>query len=264
MRDFFDQICEVLAETGRKHPGQLAKNPDIRDFFTVQTNDASGRMQPDAAIRQSAAPSTPPAEKPEKLPASPGQEFSGGDLDSLRQCLQNCRACQLSRERTRVVFGEGDPHARLMFVGEAPGFEEDQQGRPFVGKAGQLLNKMITAMQFSREEVYITNIVKCRPKNNRDPMPDEVRMCIGNLSKQIELIQPEVIVALGAVAAKVLLQTDSGISKLRGKWCSYENIPVMPTFHPAFLLRQEEAKKEAWKDLQAVMARFGKFHRKGQ
>jgi DNA polymerase len=148
-----------------------------------------------------------------------------------------------------------------MFIGEGPGYDEDMQGRPFVGKAGQLLDKMIAAMQFTRAEVYIANIVKCRPDGNRNPMPDEIAKCIPFLHKQIEIIRPEAIVCLGATAAKALLNTDNGISRLRGKWCSYQNIPVMPTFHPAFLLRQESAKREAWQDLKLVMARFGKLPR---
>ena len=161
-----------------------------------------------------------------------------------------------------MVFGKGNPHARLMFIGEGPGFEEDQSGIPFVGKAGQLLDKMIAAMQFSSDEVYIANVVKCRPPGNRTPMPEEIEKCVPFLKQQIDIIRPEVIVALGAVTARTLLNTATGISRLRGKWCSYENIPVMPTFHPAFLLRQESAKKEAWQDLQLVMARFGKVHKR--
>lgn len=266
MTDFFDQICEVLAENGRKHPGQLQQNPETETFFTDLPDDKNVRQEVAAIMEQAMVPEyqfrTPPEEP--LLPVSPSGGKPAGDLESLRRSLQNCRACPLAANRTNVVFGEGNPQARLMFVGEAPGAEEDQQGRPFVGKAGQLLDRMITAMQFTREEVYIANIVKCRPQGNRNPVPEEVDKCVGHLFRQIELIRPEVIVALGAVAAKVLLQTDSGISKLRGKWCSYENIPVMPTFHPAFLLRQEEAKKEAWADLQLVMARFGKYHRRGR
>ena len=173
-----------------------------------------------------------------------------------------CRNCPLAATRNNVVFGEGNPDARLMFIGEGPGFDEDRLGRPFVGKAGQLLDKMISAMQFTREEVYIANIVKCRPPDNRVPTPEEAACCIGYLHRQIELIRPEVIVLLGATAVKFLLNTTSGISKMRGRWLSYENIPVMPTFHPAFLLRQESAKREAWQDLQQVMARFGKYHKR--
>ena len=144
-----------------------------------------------------------------------------------------------------------------MFIGEGPGADEDRQGRPFVGAAGQLLDKMILAMQFRREEVYIANIVKCRPPRNRAPMPEEANACIGYLEHQIRMIRPEVIVLLGATAAHFLLQREEGIMRLRGRWLEYDGIPVMPTFHPAFLLRQESAKREAWEDLKQVMRRLG-------
>ena len=174
----------------------------------------------------------------------------------------NCRNCHLAASRQNVVFGEGNENARLMFIGEGPGADEDATGRPFVGAAGQLLDKMIAAMQFSPDEVYIANVVKCRPPNNRVPMPEEVDKCLPFLKEQINVVRPEVIVTLGAVATKALLNTSNGISRLRGKWCSFENIPLLPTFHPAYLLRQESAKKEAWQDLQLVMARFGKVYRR--
>jgi DNA polymerase len=256
MADFFDQICEVLAENARKYPGRTVNDDAVKEFF-------SEIEKPSAPPVPSAAAVETVEEKPELPPsaAAPEAVYAGGDLEKLAAAMQNCRRCHLADKRTHVVFGEGDPQAKLMFVGEAPGMDEDISGRPFVGKAGQLLDKMINAMQFSREEVYIANVVKCRPVGNRSPAPDEISKCIGCLHRQIELIRPEVIVVLGAVAAKALLATEDGISRMRGKWCSFENIPVMPTFHPAFLLRQESAKKEAWQDLQQVMARFGKFHR---
>ena len=167
-------------------------------------------------------------------------------------------ACPLAAGRTHVVFGEGNPHAELMFIGEGPGADEDLQGRPFVGRAGQLLDRMIAAMHFTREEVYIANVVKCRPPGNRVPTPDEAAMCIGYLERQIRFIRPKVIVLLGATAVSFLLQRKEGITRLRGNWQEYRGIRVMPTFHPAFLLRQESAKREAWHDLQMVMAEFGK------
>ncbi len=230
MTDFFDQICKVLAETEAKRPGSVSASPEVSQFF-------------------SEAVKSPAVKSPDSLA-------------KLQESLQGCCRCNLHCQRKNIVFGEGDPQARLMFIGEAPGFDEDRMGRPFVGKAGQLLDKMITAMQFSREEVYIANIVKCRPPDNRAPAPEEAECCMPVLKQQIGFIRPEVIVLLGAVAVKYLLNTTSGISKMRGRWTSYENIPVMPTFHPAFLLRQESAKRDAWADLQQVMARFGKFHRR--
>ena len=273
MAEFFEQICEVLAKTGKKHPGQLAHSEDIQNFFNELSKPAhQAQTAADSPVTQAAAAaSRPPArnipQPPVQLPVpapSAAADAPGNchDLTSLAAALGNCRRCPLASNRHNIVFGEGNPDARLMFVGEAPGYDEDMQGRPFVGKAGQLLDKMINAMQFTRQEVYIANIVKCRPHDNRTPMPDEIDCCIGFLHRQIELIRPEVIVALGATAAKALLKTTNGITNLRGRWCSYENIPVMPTFHPAFLLRQESAKREAWQDLQLVMARFGKVHRR--
>ena len=179
-----------------------------------------------------------------------------GDWAGLRSMALSCRNCPLAGSRQNVVFGEGNERARLMFIGEGPGADEDASGRPFVGAAGQLLDKMIAAMHLAREDVYIANIVKCRPPGNRMPGEDEAAACIGYLKKQIELIQPEVIVLLGGTALHFLLQID-GITKYRGRWQSYNNIAVMPTFHPAFLLRKAEAKREAWHDLKLVMAKLG-------
>ena len=246
MADFFDQICKVIAETDAKRPGSLARGAVADAFFSA------------------AVPAVPAAEKTVKKSAAPAVPAPGNrlSLESLCREVAGCTRCALHLSRHNPVFGEGNPGAGLMFIGEGPGFEEDRTGRPFVGKAGQLLDKMISAMQFSREEVYIANIVKCRPPDNRAPAPEEAEYCLPFLKAQINIIRPEVIVLLGSVAVKYLLNVTTGISRMRGRWTSFENIPVMPTFHPAFLLRQESAKKEAWQDLQQVMARFGKFHKK--
>ena len=170
-----------------------------------------------------------------------------------------CTACVLHQGRTNVVFGCGNREASLMFVGEAPGQDEDLQGFPFVGRAGQLLNRIIAAMGLKREEVYICNIVKCRPPENRTPLPDEVAACSPYLFEQIELVAPKAIVALGAPAAKTLLNTNQGIMSIRGHWFSFRGIPVMPTYHPAFVLRRytEEVRRAVWDDMQQVMARLG-------
>jgi DNA polymerase len=261
MAEFFDQICKIFAQNAEKHPGHLTADESVREFF--QTVKKTETVTP--SIQNVPVPPTPPAAQktPQAAskPAAPAEKISASSLENIQQALINCQRCPLCSHRHNIVFGEGNPHARLMFIGEGPGYDEDMQGRPFVGKAGQLLDKMIAAMQFTRAEVYIANIVKCRPDGNRNPMPDEIAKCIPFLHKQIEIIRPEAIVCLGATAAKALLNTDNGISRLRGKWCSYQNIPVMPTFHPAFLLRQESAKREAWQDLKLVMARFGKLPR---
>jgi DNA polymerase len=179
-------------------------------------------------------------------------------LTALREEIGDCRRCKLCEKRTNVVFGVGNPHAKLMFVGEGPGADEDAQGEPFVGRAGQKLNEMIQAIGLTRQDVYIANVVKCRPPGNRDPEPDEVATCSPFLFRQIEIIQPQVIVALGSPATKTLLETKAGITSLRGRWASFRGIPVMPTFHPAFLLRQYtvENRLAVFADLKAARARI--------
>lgn len=210
-------------------------------------------------------------EQPGKCPEadSPAwQQFNqniargANEIERIAHEVNSCQRCPLGAKRLNPVPGEGNTQAKLMFIGEGPGADEDASGRPFVGRAGQLLDKMINAMQFKREEVFITNIVKCRPPGNRTPAPEEAAACSEFLMRQIEAIKPEVIVLLGASAAKYLLDTMQGITSLRGRWQNFKGIPVMPTYHPAYLLRQESAKKEAWSDLQQVMAKFGKYHRK--
>ncbi len=180
-------------------------------------------------------------------------------LDAVREELGDCQRCKLCSTRTHIVFGSGNPKAKLMFIGEGPGADEDLQGLPFVGKAGELLTKMISAMKLSREEVYIANIVKCRPPNNRPPQEDEIAACQAFLLKQIEAIAPQVICALGSFAAQTLLKTQTRISDLRGKFHDLNGsvttpaIKVMPTFHPAYLLRNPAEKKKVWEDLQKIM-----------
>jgi DNA polymerase len=174
-------------------------------------------------------------------------------LDDLRELIGDCKRCRLNEGRTNLVFGVGNPNADLVFVGEGPGRDEDRKGEPFVGRAGQLLNRIIEAMGYNRSDVYIANIVKCRPPQNRNPAPDEAETCIPFLIGQIEIIQPKVIVCLGSVAVQFLLQTDQKISRLRGNLHEWNGIPVMPTYHPAFLLRNPNMKKPVWEDMQKVM-----------
>lgn len=177
-------------------------------------------------------------------------------LENLRNEIGDCQRCKLCRHRTNIVFGSGSENASLVFVGEGPGAEEDKQGLPFVGRAGQLLTKMIIAMGFSRESVYICNVVKCRPPENRDPEADEIASCEPFLQKQLGIIKPKVIVGLGRYACQTLLKTTTPMAKLRGQWQEYDGIQFMPTFHPAYLLRNPPAKKEVWEDLQKVMAKL--------
>ena len=179
-------------------------------------------------------------------------------LVAIRADIGDCMRCPLAYAgRHKIVFGDGDAHARLMFVGEGPGADEDMQGLPFVGKAGQLLNNMIAAMGLKREEVYIANIVKCRPPGNRVPEPVEASTCAQFLVRQIDVVQPQVVVALGATAATYLLGVKRSLSSLRGRWHSCRGAKVTVTYHPAFLLRDPRMKGEAWKDLQMVMAEIG-------
>jgi DNA polymerase len=180
-------------------------------------------------------------------------------LAVLAERVRGCTACGLHEQRTQTVFARGTGKSRLCFVGEGPGADEDAQGEPFVGKAGQLLDRMIVAMGFSRDDVYVCNIVKCRPPNNRKPEPDEMTACRGYLEEQLALVRPEVIVALGATAVQGLLGTTGGITRLRGNWRLYKGeIAVMPTFHPAYLLRNPRAKRDVWDDLKEVLRHMGR------
>jgi len=177
-------------------------------------------------------------------------------LTDIRSDLGDCTRCGLSNSRQHIVFGEGAKNARLVFVGEGPGGDEDRCGRPFVGAAGQLLTRIIGAMQLTREAVYICNVVKCHPPGNRDPEPGEIRTCLPFLKRQLAVIQPRVICALGRVAAQTLLDTQAPISRLRGRFHDFVGIAVMPTFHPAYLLRNPEKKREVWEDVQQIMKRL--------
>jgi len=180
------------------------------------------------------------------------------ELVRIAKVISGCKKCPLHKTRTNTVPGQGNgKRPEIMFIGEAPGADEDEQGLAFVGRAGQLLTKMIEAMGFSRDEVFIANIATCRPPDNRPPTPEEMETCIPFLKQQIAVIQPKVIVALGATAVQGLIN-QTGISKLRGNWVEYEGIALMPTFHPAYLLRNPPAKKEVWADLQAVLKRLGR------
>ncbi len=186
------------------------------------------------------------------------QETREDRLKQLRDELGDCRRCKLNTTRKNIVFGEGSAEARLVFVGEAPGADEDMQGRPFVGKAGQLLTKIINAINLKRADVYIANIIKCRPPQNRNPGDDEVRACIPFLKKQLKVIKPDIICTLGRIAAKALLETDRGITELRGTFYQFGDIKVMPTFHPSYLLRNPDKKRETWIDMQKVQKEYFK------
>jgi DNA polymerase len=178
-------------------------------------------------------------------------------LETIRADMGDCTRCGLCRSRTHIVFGSGNPDARLMFVGEGPGYDEDQRGEPFVGAAGKLLTRIIEAIQLSRDQVYICNIVKCRPPGNRTPEADEIRTCLPFLQRQIQAVAPEFICALGACAARTLLDTDAPISRLRGQLYDYNGIKLLPTYHPAYLLRNPEKKRAVWEDMKLLMREMG-------
>ena len=177
-------------------------------------------------------------------------------LENIRSELGECTRCKLHQHRKHIVFGTGNPAAQLVFVGEGPGGEEDVQGKPFVGRAGQLLTKIINSIDLTREEVYIANIIKCRPPNNRNPEPDEIKACEPFLIKQLDAIKPKIICALGTFAAQTLLETDERISRLRGKFIPYRNSRLIATFHPAFLLRNPQRKRDVWEDMKMIRKEY--------
>jgi len=223
---------------------------------------------PAASVPTPAAMAVPPLAAERPAPSAPGAAVTAPvhaaadaareTLDEVRADLGDCQRCKLAGGRTNLVYGVGDPHARLVFVGEGPGADEDAKGEPFVGRAGQLLTEIITkGMKVRRQDVYICNVVKCRPPGNRNPEPDEVAACEPFLVRQLRAIGPEVIVALGKFAAQTLLQTKTPITRLRGQWFEYQGVPLMPTLHPAYLLRNPGDKKLVWQDIKSVMARLG-------
>ncbi len=211
------------------------------------------------------------APKGEALPKVTGpslfeavNKIVGDTLLKIREDLGECTRCKLHKARNKIVFGDGNPKAQLVFVGEGPGHDEDMQGLPFVGRAGKLLTQMIEAMGLQRKDVYICNVVKCRPPDNRTPEKDEVTTCSPFLLRQLDAIAPKVIVCLGSVAAQTLLETNRGISHFRGEWLEFRGRKLLATYHPAYLLRNPSAKSEVWKDLQKVMAVLGLEVKKGK
>jgi DNA polymerase len=244
-------------------------SPEVLKVFQSDAPGSAGARRPTTSHTRTtaAATSTPasrqttavaePAPPPvQKLPSTPGERRAA--LDEIARNIAACTRCGLCEKRTKTVPGQGNPCSPdIMFIGEAPGADEDVQGLAFVGAAGQLLTKMIAAMGYTRDEVFIANICKCRPPNNRPPTPEEMDACISYLQAQIAIIRPKVIVALGGTAVQGLLR-QTGISKLRGTWTTYAGIPLMPTFHPSYLLRLPPAKKLAWADLKLVLQKLNR------
>jgi len=240
-----------------------------RDRFPQQTASVAEEITlPKSAQKQQSpkpvSPTPQPTPKLNVLPRSSDvslfestNKIAGDSLPKILADIGDCTRCKLHRGRNKLVFGDGNPNAQLVFVGEGPGRDEDAQGLPFVGRAGKLLNQMIEAMGLQRKDVYICNIVKCRPPENRAPEKDEVEICSPFLLRQLDTIAPKVIVCLGSVAAQTLLETNRGISQFRGQWLDFRGRKLMATYHPAYLLRNPSAKGEVWKDLQKVMAVLG-------
>jgi uracil-DNA glycosylase family 4 len=246
---------EALGVWGMQHIP--ADQPPASTSPDAKVVPALHRPEPSPASRGTDDPTVPPASSPDvqeiHLPLeSPLTPLSRLSLPELEAMAKQCTACRLHQGRTHVVFGVGNPHAELMFAGEAPGRDEDRQGEPFVGRAGQLLTRIIEAIGMKRQDVYIANVIKCRPPNNRNPEADEIAHCEPYLMRQIALVQPRLIVALGTFAAQTLLQTKLPISQLRGRFHTYQGVKLMPTFHPAFLLRNPERKRAVWEDMQMV------------
>ena len=264
-KTFYDEMVECLRLTRRNTPAVTVSESVLKEFMTdfPRKPAEAVRAENPALSASEAVRIPPPARKtpPQPVPAagiSP-EKVAAMNWDELAAAVASCQGCGLCRTRRNTVFEDGSRQAKLLFFGEGPGADEDAQGVPFVGRAGELLTKMINAMQFSREEVYICNTVKCRPPGNRNPEPEETAACRAFAERQIELVHPEVIVILGAVPLRFLFpKIYGGIRSLRGNWMEYKGIRVMPTYHPAYLLRAPEAKADAWKDLQKVMAVFGK------
>ena len=242
------RTADVAAATATMKPATMADSPDEKKL-TVKRDDSA---------RQAQSPVNTPANTATELfYRYPGLERVA-DLDTLREFIGACTRCKLAPGRTKLVFGVGNPNAELMFVGEAPGADEDLQGEPFVGRAGQLLTDIIErGMGMSRNDVYICNVIKCRPPENRNPEPDEVSNCEPFLFRQIDLVRPKAIVGLGTFAVQALLKVKTPISKLRGNWHQVRGIKMMPTFHPAYLLRNPADKRLVWADIQEVMKFLG-------
>jgi len=263
--------AELAPESATPHAEPTTLRSEVSRLVAPPANAPRAEVPPEARTFALATPgpapvaSDPAASGPAPAPAPvsvvtalPPEERKRR-LEVLAESIRGCTRCALHAGRTQTVFARGTGSSGLCFVGEGPGADEDAQGFPFVGKAGQLLDRMIEAMGFGRDDVYVCNIVKCRPPDNRKPEPEEMAACMPYLNEQLELLGPEVIVALGATAVQGLFGTSEGITRLRGRWKLFHGrVPVMPTFHPAFLLRNPAAKKEVWDDLQAVLRQMGR------
>ena len=252
---FYEDIGLAPFYRDRRSPA-VPSAPATADSHSNSSIEES--ILPKAAPKPAAKlPSLPVAAPPAPSLFEASSKVAGDTLPIVRADLGECTRCKLHTTRHKIVFGDGSPKAELVFIGEGPGADEDAQGLPFVGRAGKLLTQMIEAMGLQRQQVYICNVVKCRPPGNRQPEKDEVDACSPFLFRQLDVLQPKVIVCLGATAAQTLLQTNRGISHFRGEWLDYRGYKMIATYHPAYLLRNPHAKGDVWKDLQKVMAELG-------
>ena len=234
-------------------PGSIASS-------RVEMVERRPQQAADASAPSTDFPASPPDTLAPPAPAGEAPLAAVRTLAELRAEIGDCQRCRLCEKRNTIVFGVGNPDAEIVFIGEGPGYEEDKQGEPFVGRAGQLLTQIITkGMQMQRSDVYIANVVKCRPPGNRNPEPDEIAACEPFLVKQLEIIRPKIIIALGKFAAQTLLKDTTPITRLRGKWQSYHGIKLMPTLHPAYLLRNPKDKRLVWEDIKAVLREIGRL-----
>ncbi len=242
LREVVDDACELIRSAAKSRQGRIQVSPEVAEMLERMSAERVVRGQEDSGAR-----------------VAPGEADNGAQdgretLEDLAGVVAGCRKCSLADTRTQTVFGSGDSRAKLVFVGEAPGRDEDLQGKPFVGRAGQLLTDIIEkGMKLQRSEVYICNVLKCRPPENRNPAPREVELCEPYLIRQLELIRPRVICALGTYAAQTLLKTELPIGRLRGKWHFYHGIPLRATYHPAYLLRNPADKRKTWDDVLEVL-----------
>jgi DNA polymerase len=264
--DFYRRSGSIVAPGGYESPDETGDSQTFEaQLRTASEIPSSVITYPaeESAIPRRTATTTLPVLSDQPVPPLPafGSLLPAPErpaaLAAIRALIGDCTRCRLSEGRSKIVFADGDSNARIMFVGEGPGADEDAQGLPFVGRAGQLLNNMIAAMGLKRDQVYIANIVKCRPPQNRKPEPDEANTCMPFLERQIDIVRPEVLVALGATAATYLLGMRGSIAGMRGRMHDYRGIQTVVTYHPAFLLRDPAQKKETWKDLQMAMAVLG-------
>ncbi len=255
----FDPDLDEVVDRLKDHL-HYARLMGVRDVAAAPRPVSRPKDPPSARSASRALVSADPTPATRSLPLAPRNRHPDpvAALARLKdETIGDCQRCTLAPTRTHIVFGVGNPRADLVFVGEAPGADEDTQGIPFVGKAGQLLTKIIEAMGLHRDNVYIANIIKCRPPGNRNPQPDEIAACEPFLIEQLDIIGPRVICALGTFSAQTLLKTKDPISRLRGRWHAYQGIKLMPTFHPAYLLRNPGEKKAVWEDMQQVMGELG-------